>query len=733
MFTIAGILADEEPKTAISASGLYNSSSPSTSDPSYTYSSNLLSGRSEFSIMVWVYVDSSAQSNFNLKPYLESSGVTQNIKPIIIRETSVECVISNSNGGITTVSSTTANNKGSFIHLCVTGSVSNNRIRIYRNGTLLSTAVMTYANATSTEAITFSTSLIDLAQLNIYDRELPQEEVAEHYVYDSDTSQAGVLGYDAMTTSQKSGLLYSSSFIDNISFSGNEFKDRSGNDITLSPQPDLTGQQIYVYTDASDLPSDEPNAFAPNVATLDGSTQYFDAGNPSEFNSLNELSIVLWVKPTSTGSSRILASKWEGSSNQRSFDVNLNTTNTPTFSLSVDGSTSDQLTFSSSIPTGSFSHVVVTYDGTTKRGYINGVATGTEARTGGIFDSTSSLALGADSAGTGSFLSGQLGGISIYNRALTSTEITALYNDGEVPCYADIDTSITDDCVYAPNLMTFNGRTEASALVDNSSSGITTTAVGSPTYEPTGALIVSDGGVQYNVSYANLDGSTQYYDGSDLLKNSSAFSVWGWVKVNDTSDNQFVTETSSLNTGSTRLQFGVSGTYLRVFYRSSDGQNTVSLSDTEVFPVDEWVFVGFSIDCNTDEIALYKNDTRIFDDTQNPVQCENLDSATGVRIGRFGDNAEYLDGSIALVGMSNTDALTQSEFTSIYNDDTPQAYVDVDSSVQSKTNRYYNLSNWNGNDGSETDDQTGNGNTLTAVGSPTYESELAVECDEDPV
>ena len=36
-----------------------------------------------------------------------------------------------------------------------------------------------YANATSTEAITFSTSLIDLAQLNIYDRELPEEEVAE--------------------------------------------------------------------------------------------------------------------------------------------------------------------------------------------------------------------------------------------------------------------------------------------------------------------------------------------------------------------------------------------------------------------------------------------------------------------------------------------------------------------------------------------------------------------------
>jgi hypothetical protein len=41
----------------------------------------------------------------------------------------------------------------------------------------------------------------------------------------------------------------------------------------------------------------------------------------------------------------------------------------------------------------------------------------------------------------------------IFDRALTVSEIEALYNSGEPPVYSIIDTDITDDCIlsYAMN------------------------------------------------------------------------------------------------------------------------------------------------------------------------------------------------------------------------------------------------------------------------------------------
>ncbi len=257
-------MADEEPKTPISPSGLYNMSSLVQSDPNYDFSASSLGGLSEFTFMVWFYVEPTATIIFGLKPYKENN----NDIDFIIKNTSLECFIDNSNGGVTTVSSPTPSNKGSIIHMCVTGSVSNNQIKIYRNGTLLNSAVMTYPNATTLSADIFSSELLDIAQLNMYNRELSESEVAEHYVYDDDTMTSGVLGFDAMTTAQKSGLIYSSSYTDTISVAGNEFTDKSGNNITLSPTPSLTGQQIYVYTDINDLPATPSNALPSNLPTI---------------------------------------------------------------------------------------------------------------------------------------------------------------------------------------------------------------------------------------------------------------------------------------------------------------------------------------------------------------------------------------------------------------------------------------------------------------------------------
>ncbi len=719
MFTIAGILADEEPKTGISASGLYNSSSPSTSDPSYTYSSNLLSGRSEFSIMVWAYVDSSAQSNFNLKPYLESSGITQNIKPIIIKETSVECVISNSNGGITTVGSTTANNKGSFIHLCVTGSVSNNRIRIYRNGTLLSSAVMTYANATSTEAITFSTSLIDLAQLNIYDRELPEEEVSEHYVYDSDTSQAGVLGYDAMTTSQRSGLIYSSSFIDSISFSGNEFKDRSGNDITLSPQPSLTGQQIYVYTDASDLPSDQPNAFAPSVATLDGSSQYYDAGNSFGITT-EDFGFSGWFKFNSISSSSVLFGKYINASNQASYYFYWDqTTNELIFDLSTTGvAVTKSLKYSFTPNIGQWYHIATVRESSVYKLYIDNSEVHSESMTDTIYNSNTSFNWGA------------LGSLSLYadvslfnvnvsvGSAYTTSNIDEMYNSGTPLSYSEHSTSLQSKFTAFNYLGNWTGNT-GQETTDQTSNGNDLTAIGSPTYEPTGALIVSDGGVQYNTSYIRYNGSTDLtsWSNSDLISGRSSLTIslnfianslidFGQLFNSDQSgfDNELVIYT--YNNGSISIQI------------SSNTQT----SSSGLITIGEWhnLLVEFS-------------GSNYFKATLDGAQIINQTSGVPSTIPNYSPTVyqgALFNGSIIKTELFDS-ILTASEKTELSK---VKSYNDYTQTLKDKC--ISAIPNYNGADvtsGSEFTDQSGNLNDSSNPNSLSIESELAVECDEDPV
>ena len=280
MFPFIGIQADEEPKTAISASGLYNSS---IFNVDAVFSSTILGGLSDFTIMNWFYISPPNPLNFYTQSYVEF-GSSVNINPIRVFENKIDVSINNSNGGNIFITYPYTTPVDEWIHIAVTGSVTNNKVTLYINGVEVASTVMTYSIATgSTGGLISDTSYASRAQLNIYNRELTDVEVAEHYVYDDDTMTSGVLGWDAMTPAQKSGLIYSSSYTDDISISGNEFNDKSGSGITISPQPSLTGDQIYFYTDASDLPSDT-QIYNVNSAHLSDNTKNFTATKSTEMS-----------------------------------------------------------------------------------------------------------------------------------------------------------------------------------------------------------------------------------------------------------------------------------------------------------------------------------------------------------------------------------------------------------------------------------------------------------------
>jgi len=85
-----------------------------------------------------------------------------------------------------------------------------------------------------------------------------------------------------------------------------------------------------------------------------------------------------------------------------------------------------------SMSTGVWSHVVLTYDGTSARTYVNGVLRETySTNLGGVLDTSSSairLAQRVD-AGDSRAFDGKIDDVMIYDRALSAEEIKALYAD----------------------------------------------------------------------------------------------------------------------------------------------------------------------------------------------------------------------------------------------------------------------------------------------------------------
>jgi hypothetical protein len=79
--------------------------------------------------------------------------------------------------------------------------------------------------------------------------------------------------------------------------------------------------------------------------------------------------------------------------------------------------------------TNTWYHVAMTYDGATLKQYINGVQDGSLAVTGAILPTSNPLIIGGEASGPWDF-AGKVDEVSLYNRALSATEIQAIYNAG---------------------------------------------------------------------------------------------------------------------------------------------------------------------------------------------------------------------------------------------------------------------------------------------------------------
>lgn len=175
---------------------------------------------------------------------------------------------------------------------------------------------------------------------------------------------------------------------------------------------------------------------------FDGSNDYISIGDDIQTRVPNQVTLSAWIRPE--GNNRTIFSKWNTSAASRSYRLHINSSNQIEFNLSSTGSDSSDLTSTSTVAVDgtTWYHVVATYDGANMKIFINGQADSTLARTGVIFESSTSLQIGAMfTTGTRSnYFDGTIDEVRIYNYALNDSETGQEYFKGATALIGSIST-----------------------------------------------------------------------------------------------------------------------------------------------------------------------------------------------------------------------------------------------------------------------------------------------------
>ena len=168
--------------------------------------------------------------------------------------------------------------------------------------------------------------------------------------------------------------------------------------------------------------------------SFDGSNDYVGCGNDDSLNVRSAITIEAWIKPDtlSTVNQNSILSKslgyWFFVSNAKKLTFSRFNINDPNMGYGKFSILSTDV----NIPTGTWSHVAVSYDtttGNTVKLYINGEFSKSVNFTNGLIDSTiTSLEIGRWQ--TSHYFDGTIDELSVWNRSLSAMEIANIYKRG---------------------------------------------------------------------------------------------------------------------------------------------------------------------------------------------------------------------------------------------------------------------------------------------------------------
>jgi hypothetical protein len=157
--------------------------------------------------------------------------------------------------------------------------------------------------------------------------------------------------------------------------------------------------------------------------SFDGSGDYVTVADANSLDLTTGMTLQAWVRPTVLSGWRTVVMKETANGLAYALYAHDNAPR-PAGYVSVGGADraaigTTQLTLNM------WTHLAVTYDGTTLRLYVNGVQVGRRAQTGAIATSSNPLRIGGN-VPWGEYFTGQIDDVRIHNRALGAAEIQTM-------------------------------------------------------------------------------------------------------------------------------------------------------------------------------------------------------------------------------------------------------------------------------------------------------------------
>lgn len=215
-----------------------------------------------------------------------------------------------------------------------------------------------------------------------------------------------------------------------------------------------------------------PSAYQ-NASTFNGTNQQLTlADNTSIRLNSTDFSFSCWVNPTSITGNHTIFGKGPNASNGAEYMFQVSTGSGARFAYNVSGTwyTSN----ASVVSTGVWTHFVFVVSGSNLTIYKNGVSSATWTLPAGVGTSTSAAGFGADNSQE--FFNGSIGQTVLWKRALTSGEVSTMYNNGSGITYA-ASTSLSTSMVSWWDLSETSGNRADSfgsnTLTNNNSVGST--------------------------------------------------------------------------------------------------------------------------------------------------------------------------------------------------------------------------------------------------------------------
>jgi large repetitive protein len=169
-----------------------------------------------------------------------------------------------------------------------------------------------------------------------------------------------------------------------------------------------------------------------NAVTFDGTNDYgVAAAHTAELNLTSGFTLSAWINPRSNATWQMIVNKPYGATHSSPyFDWSMHREASTGKIAAWLGCSSTQLTSNASTPLNTWTHVAVTYDGTSVRHYINGALDRTTPVSCVVTNTNSRpIRIGANASGS-EVLNGSIDELRIYSRALSVAEIQSDIGSG---------------------------------------------------------------------------------------------------------------------------------------------------------------------------------------------------------------------------------------------------------------------------------------------------------------